>query len=1105
MAKSAALDRAKHISGVLLSATSMSVLCLPTVTHAQNIAATDRPVRRDAPVSGDVVTIRSGEDIQLVSVTARRQLVAGQSLKAGDIIRTNASGTVAIVFADQSQVRLGRNTTLEVRQVTRGTPSQLRLQSGRLWGRAPTGRSRLGIETPSATAAIRGTEWTLEVTDKKTALIVITGEVALSNSLGALAVAAGQAAAATPYSAPSLTVLVNRAQREQLLYTLDARGDAREQTEPALVAVRALASSGDLSAARDQLSAIPSRSPARYILAARLALLADAEAVGEAYILEGLARHPDEPGLLALHAEFQTNYRGRPDIGLALAERAAHFAPQSSDTLLTLSRIQLERRATIAAMLSINAAIRLRPDDIELLIHRARIAVAQNRPHAAKKDLAVVAHERPDSPTLRLAQGEISAVLADPTAALPDMLAASAANPGYAVGLQRLAEAYGRLGENDVARQQLDAADRLDPNAPQTPLFRNALALHNNQSDLAITAANEALRRFKNRGGIYDSLGENRESGSSLSRTFRFLNLQASARYFGDRVYDPFTATSYFDAVLNEEAGLFNFRQDNAGFNPRNGDDIAQTSTFLRGVTLDPLSIANSQRRLQTSRTAFMEGVAEGRTIQSNLQDLYRGRVSFAMRAYPQIKDGELPFALSLTAQASKFEDKFLSSVRDARAYEAYLGVAITPTDNVVFNGSFRTESYNISADRQAYLQQFGGEHDFTEDQYFATLLWTHSLGFRHDFTVGGGYDRKADLDIFFRPVNGSNLVSERTTLREGPRTYFITGNYRRGIGALDLQFGAESYWTSDLKRRSIAIVNGANEVTAVGATAVDSVQRHELRVYGNATFHMSDAVALEGQIALVRARTNSRMGGVTQHDSDDQFNARLGIAWEPLSGHWLRAMAARETTTILPITLAPIYALGLRGAAIPGRTQSQQDVALVRWEARWSPVIFTAVEIQHQTAESIRYLTPDGDAPIRVSAVRINQFQAEVNLTPGGNWGVHARYTRAWTSGLIDGQPTFGALPFIPNNLAEFGATWTHPSHVVVSLTGRYVGPQTDVIRRRLGPHTQIDTAVRWETLNRHLEFSAGILNLLSSRYEIQVGVPAPQRAFFISAKVRL
>ncbi|MEO0057068.1 MAG: hypothetical protein RIT17_505 [Pseudomonadota bacterium] len=214
-------------------ATAMSIIGLPAPAFGQ-------PVARSGDIAGQIVARKTGEQARLLPATEYRDAVVRQQLKAGDVLRTNASGTLGIVFADRTQVRLSRNSTLVVLAVQDGRPSAVQLQNGKLWGRSPRGRSNLSIETPSAAAAIRGTEFALEVSDDQTLLSVFEGSVELSNTAGALTISAGEAARVQRGQAPVRVALIDPVGREQQLYfvTLEegrdfaarSKGDARAIT-----------------------------------------------------------------------------------------------------------------------------------------------------------------------------------------------------------------------------------------------------------------------------------------------------------------------------------------------------------------------------------------------------------------------------------------------------------------------------------------------------------------------------------------------------------------------------------------------------------------------------------------------------------------------------------------------------------------------------------------------------------------------------------------------------------------------------------------------------------------------------------------------------------
>ena len=92
-----------------------------------------------------------------------RSVDINQDLLAGDVLRTNANGHLAVLFADNTQIRLARNTTLLVKQIGAAADTLLGLEAGTIWARAERGGEGLTIETPAAAAAIRGTDWTMTV------------------------------------------------------------------------------------------------------------------------------------------------------------------------------------------------------------------------------------------------------------------------------------------------------------------------------------------------------------------------------------------------------------------------------------------------------------------------------------------------------------------------------------------------------------------------------------------------------------------------------------------------------------------------------------------------------------------------------------------------------------------------------------------------------------------------------------------------------------------------------------------------------------------------------------------------------------------------------
>lgn len=195
--------------------------CLLIMTGATAMADV---LPRPAPVAGTVVAVRTGEEADFPERPGWRPVEVTQKVKTGDVLRTNAVGQLAILFSDETQIRVGRNTTLVVKDLVPGGDSRFELREGSIWARAARGGTAVTVETPAAAAAIRGTDWTMSVApDGQTSLVVLEGRVELANDFGRVEVVPGEAASAAIGRAPTKTVVVRPNDREQMLYYVPLR------------------------------------------------------------------------------------------------------------------------------------------------------------------------------------------------------------------------------------------------------------------------------------------------------------------------------------------------------------------------------------------------------------------------------------------------------------------------------------------------------------------------------------------------------------------------------------------------------------------------------------------------------------------------------------------------------------------------------------------------------------------------------------------------------------------------------------------------------------------------------------------------------------------
>jgi hypothetical protein len=244
-----------------------------TVLVFGTVCAHAEPLPRSSPAAGSVIARKTGEEVRFIEVSNWRDVDVKQDLLAGDVLRTNTRGNLAILFSDSTQIRLGRNTTLVVKDVTPGADSVFGLESGSIWARAERGGEGLVIDTPAAAAAIRGTDWTMTVDGDRTSLVVLEGVVELSNARGSVRVARGEAASARIGQAPTKTVVVDPDDREQMLFYLSLRtGFSALPASPL--------SSTDMAQERRRIATVPeaSRSADDWITLAEVALSFDGSA-----------------------------------------------------------------------------------------------------------------------------------------------------------------------------------------------------------------------------------------------------------------------------------------------------------------------------------------------------------------------------------------------------------------------------------------------------------------------------------------------------------------------------------------------------------------------------------------------------------------------------------------------------------------------------------------------------------------------------------------------------------------------------------------------------------------------------------------------------------
>lgn len=452
------------------------------------------PIPRAGDTTGLIVTARGDAEIAFIEAPAWRTAEVQQDLVGGDELRTGRAGGLAILFADRTQMRVGRNSRLTVKAVAGQGASHetlLELARGVIWSRAEPGGTGIDIQTPAATAAIRGTDWSLSVDESgRTQLIVLDGEVALFNELGQVTARPGEIATALPGRAPTKTILVQPATREQLLLYADVgsswtilppsglpnasvravlrRWQDGDGTQPAIDVAEAALTQNELDLARSALATARTQGTAP----ARIAYV-------EGYLLSAGRQHADAAQAFGLAADGLAGDRRiramvQQSLSLLSAGDAAGSerierqldplaASEPGVTLLQVVTTLMGGDTGAAAEKALEAARRF-PDDPQTILTAMRALSILDRGEEMRTLAEQTVATLPDEPESWLARGIWqSEILGDEEAAAASFRRSLELRPNDTATLNEYALSQSDLDEDREAEQALRRAVALDP------------------------------------------------------------------------------------------------------------------------------------------------------------------------------------------------------------------------------------------------------------------------------------------------------------------------------------------------------------------------------------------------------------------------------------------------------------------------------------------------------------------------------------------------------------------------------------------------------------------------------------------------------------------
>lgn len=145
-----------------------------------------------APVAGVVVSMEGRPEVQRAGEKGYAPLKFNDLLREGDTVKTGRGVRVGVAFVGGAEMRINEDSVFKMESGGGAKPTSVFTMLGNAWTRRLHGKSGVRVRTPSAVAAVRGTEADISYGSGPMTVKVYEGHVDVSNAKGTTALRAGQ-------------------------------------------------------------------------------------------------------------------------------------------------------------------------------------------------------------------------------------------------------------------------------------------------------------------------------------------------------------------------------------------------------------------------------------------------------------------------------------------------------------------------------------------------------------------------------------------------------------------------------------------------------------------------------------------------------------------------------------------------------------------------------------------------------------------------------------------------------------------------------------------------------------------------------------------------
>jgi len=559
-----------------------------------------------------------------------------QGFAEGSHVKTGQQSKIALLFRDDSQLRLNQNSLLIIKDVLdkQGKSTRFRLNQGRAWIKSKNIPDKLIMETPSAVAAIRGTDWDMEVAPDGTAtLTVLHGSVHFSNTLGEVTVNANEQAIARMDKAPIKVIISNPKDRIQWVSEYKVNPSSYNKLTGAestqATALLASFSHNDFSHYQQQITQL---SPSAF----KTALLADLHLyqgeMSKAIVqIEQFSNYQQSPQLLVLHgkahlmqgqAKYIENstqsavitlfngeialFKGDGEKAIALFEQVLAQSPNNQQAWYQLGKIYTEKENISLALTALNKAISLEPTDAKAYSEKATLQTFINQFSDAKTAFNNADNNAANQALTLTGRGVLALKRGQTEQAKNYFLQAGTLAPQLARIQSYLAVSYYQLAQVDLAKKTLAYASELDANDPMPYFMLTTIEREHYRPQAALAASKKAIERLPYLKSL-NQLANNLTGSTNLGSALAEFGLNDWATKYAVDSYNPFWAGSQL--FLS---------------NRNHHDRFVQQSELYKGLLNDPLVFGASKRYSEIIAKPGIHGSLRLQSLNTERNDGYK-------------------------------------------------------------------------------------------------------------------------------------------------------------------------------------------------------------------------------------------------------------------------------------------------------------------------------------------------------------------------------------------------------------------------------------------------------------------------------------------------